>query len=262
MVELTAAASMIDEAGIVVIGNSPGIIQLCSDKAALFEHLRRCNVCELPWTASASSLDEFRALEGLPERCVVKPATGSGGSAFVALATSRAGAEVLVGLLTSLGRTAVIQEYVPEDEGEFTIGVLSLPDGKVAGSVAMRRLLNAKLSVLSRSSVGVISSGYSQGLINDFGELRVQAEAIAHALGSVGPMNVQGRVRNGSLLPFEVNPRFSASTYLRALAGFNEVDALVANVLDRTPPTFLPIRAGYYLRSLQEVYVPPSEVMQ
>ncbi len=154
----------------------------------------------------------------------------------------------------------MIQEYIPEDEGEFTIGVLSLPDGSIAGSIALQRLFHAKLSVLSRSSAGLISSGYSQGLIADFPNLRSQAERLAVSLGSVGPLNVQARVRNGVLITFEINPRFSASTYLRSLAGFNEVDALLAFVLFGEKPEFVTSRPGYYLRSLNEIYVPLEQV--
>ncbi len=233
---------------------------MCSDKAMLFDRLREIGVVELPWTARVASVDEFRAIEDLPHTCVVKPATDSGGSSFVFVATSAIEVETYVRLLTSSGRSAVIQEYIPEDEGEFTIGVLSLPDGSIAGSIALQRLFHAKLSELSRSSAGLISSGYSQGLIADFPNLRSQAERLAVSLGSVGPLNVQARVRNGVLITFEINPRFSASTYLRSLAGFNEVDALLAFVLFGEKPEFVTSRPGYYLRSLNEIYVPLEQV--
>ena len=60
-----------------------------------------------------------------------------------------------------------------------------------------------------------------------------QCEALARKLGSRGPLNVQGRLRDGVFLPFEVNPRFSASTYLRALAGVNELAIYLRNVCGR-----------------------------
>jgi carbamoyl-phosphate synthase large subunit len=260
MTELNVSAEQIASAGVTVVGNSPEVVRLCSDKAILFDRLRGTGVVEVPWTAAVASVDELPALEDLPHTCIVKPATGGGGSSSVFLATSASEVETYVHLLTSLGRRAVIQEYIPEDEGEFTIGVLSLPDGSVAGSIALRRLFHAKLSVLSRSSTGLISSGYSQGLIADFPNLCVQAERLAVSLGSVGPLNVQARVRNGALITFEINPRFSASTYLRSLAGFNEVDALLRSVLFGEKPELTFSRPGYYLRTLSEIYVPLEQV--
>ena len=73
-------------------------------------------------------------------------------------------------------------------------------------------------------------------------------------------INVQGRVRDGVLLPFEINPRFSASTYLRAMAGFNEVDTLIRHFEDGNIPARPKIKKGWYLRSLTEQYVSPEEL--
>ena len=86
-------------------------------------------------------------------------------------------------------------------------------------------------------------------------EIRRQAEKIASLLDSRGPLNIQGRVRNGVLLPFEINPRFSASTHLRTLAGFNEIDIYLQALVNKKQPGKFTIRPGYYLRSLTEVVV-------
>ena len=102
----------------------------------------------------------------------------------------------------------------------------------------------------------MISSGYSQGLIDDFPDVRFTAERIALGVGSRGPMNIQGRVRDGVFVPFEINPRFSASVYLRALAGFNEVAIYLDFLLHGLEPKPCEIRSGWYLRSLSEIVVP------
>jgi carbamoyl-phosphate synthase large subunit len=154
----------------------------------------------------------------------------------------------------------VAQEYVGIDEGEFTIGVLSLPDTEVVASIALRRALDAKLSVAYRGRGGIISSGYSQGYIDNFPSLCAQAEKIAAAIDSRGPINVQGRVREGQLLPFEINPRFSASSHLRAMAGFNEVELLLRYHISGIRPERPKIRPGWYLRSLTESFIPSEAV--
>ena len=120
----------------------------------------------------------------------------------------------------------------------------------------MRRELNAKLSLAYRGRGGIVSSGYSQGHIGEYPSVCRQAEQIAGTIGSRGPINIQGRVRGGTLLPFEINPRFSASTYLRAMAGFNEVDAMLRYLALGVEPRRPVIRPGWYLRSLTEQYVP------
>jgi carbamoyl-phosphate synthase large subunit len=268
---LSAAAERFQRAGVRIAANRPAVVTTCSDKAALFARLAQLGV-PVPWTATVTDIEAFAQRTDVPTPCVVKPATGSGGSAFVYLADSLADARAHVAWLLQNGRTPLIQEYLPVDEGEFTVGVLSRPDGSLIGSIALQRLFHAKLSVQQRSEAGLISSGYSQGLIDDFPEVRAQAERIAAALESAGPMNIQGRLRNGTLYPFEINPRFSASVYLRAMAGFNEVDAFLkasSPLVGRQSPSPLwggsgrgsfTIRPGYYLRSLDEVFVPRSAV--
>ena len=253
---LAPHAAEFERMGIHLIANSTDVVATCSNKRLFFERMQELGL-PMPKTVSVTDADDIGEI---PLPCVIKPATGSGGSNLVVLASNLDEASMYVRYLLQNSDTAVIQEYIPENDGEFTIGVLSLPNGEVAGSVAMQRLFNAKLSVLSRTKSGLISSGFSQGLIDEFPEIREQAERIALALGSVGPINVQGRMRDGVLLPFEINPRFSASTYLRTLAGFNEIDIYLRALLNGEVPGPVRISPGYYLRSLSEVRVEKREV--
>jgi carbamoyl-phosphate synthase large subunit len=102
------------------------------------------------------------------------------------------------------------------------------------GAIALKRPLSAKLSIAIRGDDFLISSGYSRGHIGPYEEICSTASAIAEAVGSRGPLNIQGRIdADGCFVPFELNPRFSASTYLRTLAGFNEVDHFIKCRLGR-----------------------------
>lgn len=254
---LTEGHEVFRAAGIPIAANSPAVTRLCSDKANFCAFANQAGFT-IPRSVAITCIEQ------MPEftyPCVVKATTGTGGSSFVFLAANASEAKLYASYILANRSAALLQEYIPEDEGEYTIGVLSLPDGSVAGSVAMRRFFNAKLSVMNKSRLGLISSGYSQGLIDDFPELRAQAEKIAGQLGSVGPINVQARVRNGLLIPFEVNPRFSASTYLRALAGFNEIDIYLQTILHGVAPRPCTVNPGYYLRSLSEVRVSKTEII-
>jgi carbamoyl-phosphate synthase large subunit len=261
LVLLGPAAEVFLKAGVRLAANSAEVIATCSNKRRFFERMQVLGL-PIPWTVAVQDREDLESLKDIPCPCVIKPCTGTGGSRFVFMAMNRSETELYVEHLLHNGHTPLVQEYVGLDEGEFTVGTLFLPDGRLVGSVAMQRLFNTKLSVLASTPAGLISSGYSQGLINDFAEVRTQAEKVAKALGSVGPMNIQGRVRKGILIPFEVNPRFSASTYLRAMAGFNEVDMYLQNVLYGIDPVVAPIRPGYYLRSFSELYLPKEAIKQ
>lgn len=256
MILLGDATDRLASEGIALIANSPEVIALFSDKDATFKQLAK-NGITIPRTTVINHIKDIDSI-GLP--CIVKPATGSGGSAGVFFAVSADEAIIYAEFIQRNGSQPIAQEYVDVNEGEFTIGVLSLPDQRVVGSIALRRDFNAKLSVSYRGRGGVISSGYSQGHIGEYPELCHQAERIAGAIGSCGPINIQARVRNGVLLPFEINPRFSASTYLRAMAGFNEVDLLLCFVSSGIVPERPIIQSGWYLRSLTEQYVPEGRL--
>ncbi len=52
------------------------------------------------------------------------------------------------------------------------------------------------------------------------------------AMGLRGPLNIQGRLTEKGLKLFEMNPRFTGITGLRALMGFNEVEACVKEWLN------------------------------
>lgn len=256
MVLLGRESERLKTAGITLLGNTADVIATFSDKNQTFKLLKSLGI-PIPLTRAIDTPDDIQAI-GLP--CIVKPATGSGGSASVFFAVTVDEAMIYAEFIRRSGSIALAQEYIDESEGEFTVGVLSLPNGVVVGSIALRRALDAKLSISYRGRGGLISSGYSQGYIDTFSEICLQAEKIARATGSCGPMNIQGRVRNGIFLPFEINPRFSASTYLRAMAGFNEVDLLIKYFSTGHISTVAGIKAGWYLRSLTERYVAAEEL--
>jgi nucleoside-diphosphate-sugar epimerase len=50
-------------------------------------------------------------------------------------------------------------------------------------------------------------------------------------LGMRGPVNIQGRITDEGMKFFEINPRFTGITWLRAMMGFNEVEECVKSWL-------------------------------
>jgi carbamoyl-phosphate synthase large subunit len=242
--------------GIRVVTNSAPIVSLFKDKKATFIKLSAFGI-PIPRTVEITNVDDIDAI-GLP--CIVKPATGTGGSTSVFFALTMDEVLIYADFIRRNGSIPIAQEYIGDEEGEFTIGVLSLPNGQLVGSIALRRILDAKLSVAYRGRGGIVSSGYSQGYIDTFPDLCRQAEQIANLIQSRGPINIQGRVRNGVLMPFEINPRFSASTYLRALAGFNEIDMLLGHLISGGLPMPKSLKPGLYLRSLAETVVAKEDM--
>jgi len=231
--------------------NSQRVTVLCIDKIKTFDYLREKNI-PVPFTKIVNNSTD---LKNIPYPCIIKPSVGSGGSVFVYILENKEEAKLFLSHFKKKKIKAIIQEYIPIDEGEFTIGVLSLPNSTLAGSIALKRLFPSKLSILMKTKNRMISSGYSQGIIDNFDEIKKQAVAIARIINSKGPLNIQGRVKNGVFYPFEINPRFSASTYLRAMAGFNEIDIFLQFLFTHKKPSLPKIKYGYYGRSFTEQFV-------
>ncbi|HEY6098755.1 MAG TPA: ATP-grasp domain-containing protein, partial [Anaeromyxobacter sp.] len=214
------------------------VIATCSDKGETAEAVARAGL-RAPRTARCATLEAVVAAVGdgaIPYPVVLKPRSG-GGSADVFVAQDEEELRFHAKRLLAGGGPVVVQEYVGDPDHEFTVGVLHTPDGALVGSIALRRELSSLLSVRSRApnrtgraELGpelVISSGFTQGHVDDFPVVRAQAERLATALGSRGPVNVQGRLVGGDLVVFEVNPRFSGTEAMRAMAGWNAPEALV-----------------------------------
>src|SRR5262249_2137988 len=143
----------------------------------------------------------------------------------------------LLELLEGETSPMMVQEYVGRPDAEFTVGVLFDMEGRFLNSIALQRDLEPTLSVrlrvpnrTGRAELGdtlVISSGYSQGRIASSPDVTLPCERIAAALRPRGAINIQCRWTDGGVQVFEVNPRFSGTTSVRAMAGYNEPDVLL-----------------------------------
>ena len=226
----------IEAQGIFLPINTSKLITLCMNKAALNKRLDELGF-RAPRYAVVSDPEALNLIDWFP--VVVKPSVGSGGSASVYIAQNL---RELMALADYLGfgevsHDFVIQEYVGRPEDEFTVGVLHDLHGEFVDSIAVRRDLsgglNVRMAVTNRtekSELGpklVISSGVSQGRIGKYRELTEQCRKIAEALGSKGPLNMQCRFVDGTVRIFEINPRYSGTTSLRAMVGLNEPDLMI-----------------------------------
>lgn len=264
LIQISRNRELLLSCGVHLLINSDEVITASIDKLKVNRLLKQKGFA----VPSTFSVPDVSALEAndvvLPS--VIKPAIGSG-SAAVFLAQTLDEVRFFVQYLLDNGHQPVVQEYTGTAENEFTVGVLHLPDGTFAGSVVLQRQILSGLSNrfrlsnrTSRSELGnvlALSSGISQGKVVDFPGVRDQAEAIGTALGSVGPLNVQGRWDGERFLAFEINPRFSGTTPIRAMAGFNEPEILIDWYLripfeSQTPQTGLEFVRGlseYHLRN-------------
>ena len=248
-----------------VLINAPQVIATCVDKKSTFEFLSQ-NGFHVPYTVLSESADN-KINHSVSFPCIIKPALGGGGSAATFIAQDQEELNFFVRYLIKYGYHPLIQEYIPDAENEYTVGVLHSPRGKLIGTVVLRRQMLAGLSnrlrianQTGRPEMGrmlAVSSGISQGEIVEFEPVRRIAEKIAKTIGSVGPLNIQGRWDGSRFIPFEINPRFSGTTPMRALAGFNEPERMIdawlgINQNENSEGAHL----GTCIRGLTEYFIP------
>jgi carbamoyl-phosphate synthase large subunit len=255
---LTRRRGELSEVGALLLANSEAVIDTCSDKERTASFLRS-NGFSVPKTIRLETDADVARVEWLP--AIIKPTSGGGGSNLVFVAQTPRELAFFADYVRSAGSIPIAQEYVGDLNSEYTVGVLHSLGGSFIGSVALRRDLTNALSTRARiraragRRVGemlVVSSGISQGVIEDAPEIRNACERIAAAMQSCGPLNVQLRVVDGVVYVFEINPRFSGTSGFRALAGFNEADLLIRHHVDGLPIQRPSVQEGYALRSLRE----------
>jgi carbamoyl-phosphate synthase large subunit len=251
-------------AGIFLPVNPADVIATCMDKSATARFLEKSGF-RPPWTEPFLGTESIDRVPAYP--VILKPSRGAGGSRDCYIAQDRRELTVLAEYLDVGKQPFVLQEYVGTPEHEYTVGVLRDLEGRFVNSIAVRRLLHGSLTVrlavpnrTGRPELGrtlVVSTGISHGEIRDFSIVRSGCERIAEALGACGPINIQCRLVGDEVKVFEINPRFSGTTSVRAMMGYNEPDVLIRrHVLGESITPRFPYRHGWVLRSLSETVLP------
>ena len=226
----------ITDRNVLLLLNSSEVIEIGMNKKKTSDFLLN-NGFNPPQYLEINNSNEVDLIDWYP--AVVKPIIGGGGSSNVYIVQSKSELLNLAGYLhlDEVEGKFMVQEYVGSSDQEFTVGVLSSLDGEIINSIALKRMMSGQLNIrsklsnrTSRSELGknlVISSGVSQGHLGKYPQVTKQCEVIAQKINSKGPLNIQCRLVNGEVKVFEINPRFSGTTSLRAMVGFNEPDILI-----------------------------------
>lgn len=265
--ELLALSSARDEfsrEGIFLPLQPENVLALCLEKARLYAALNALGIAT-PWYRHIGSLADLS--DNPPYPLVFKPSKQSGGSTDVFIVRNDKELHFFASYLLEQHGEFVAQEYVGTAEDEFTVGVLQDTEGTLMGTIGLHRNLNVSVSrrqrvknTTDRKELGehlVISSGISQGTLSAYPQVCEPCAEVALALGGRGPMNIQCRFTNGRLCLLEINPRFSGTTSLRALGGWNEPEMLIRRHLLGQKEIPAPYSRTIYIgRRLEEVIIP------
>jgi len=205
-----------NKTGAKVITSQENIVNMCRDKYLTYEFLDKNDLNSIP-TCLPEDLGTFLKEEKFP--LVVKPREGFGSKLFH-IVVNRDELNFAIRSIENANWKPMIQKYLKNDSKEYTTGITVDSDGRqIMSSITLRKVLKH----------GQTYKAY----IDKFPKVEKICNQIAHSLGAYGPINIQTRVDtdDNKVKIIEINPRFSASCPMRTVAGINEPDIIVRNVL-------------------------------
>lgn len=240
--------------------NSQDVITRCMDKKETFNFSKN-NGIPIPKTVAIESEEDLEAIDFFP--VIIKPYVGSGGSKNVFIAQDRDELNFFCKYILKYGGKPLVQEYKGSHDKEYTVGILSDKEGNFISGIAIKRFILSGLSnrlkiqnLNNKNQILAVSSGISQGEVVINNDLLEQCKQIALTFKSKGPLNIQCRFVENKAYLFEINPRFSGTTYMRALAGVNEPDLFIRKyILNENIPKNITPKTGLMIRGLEEMFI-------
>lgn len=221
--------------GVKIVVSPLKVIEIANNKWETSEFLRRN---KFPYPFSAMTYDKKR----IEELCtkytfpyIAKPVDGAR-SIGVTMINKKAELDKI----TSYSNNFVVQEYLSDEDSEFTSGCIVVK-GRCKSVVTLRRDLKDGNTYRAYRESDYPHDSY---IIK-----------IAEKLGGEGPINFQYRIRKGMPVVFEVNGRFSGTTPLRFIFGFNEVEALVNYYLYGKEIIQPVLKKGIVLRTTSDIFI-------
>lgn len=205
-----------ESTGCKVVVSNEQVISIGNDKYLTYKFLKD-NGLKYPKTWLQTEINNSE----IKFPCILKPRVGARSKGVFIVKNK-------VDLLEKIKniKEPIIQELIGNEENEYTCGVLCL-DNKVISSIALRRYLKE-----GNTSIAEYSNSYNDKIYDYINK-------IALKLNPNGSCNLQLRCdAKGDPYLFEINPRFSGTTYMRSLFGFKEVEYTIKYLLNMETPSF------------------------
>ena len=220
-----------EEAGIKVIVSGPELLNLCREKDQMSQVL---NPIVNIFVRSFTKNDFLSAWQNqeveLP--VIAKPRDGYASKGIEIILCEEDFSKITEG--------HIIQELaIPEDgdpNRDFCLRQITKGQNPQVAEVSVQYVLDRSGQVIGKmASYNKLNNGVPIEIL-PFENEKMWADLDSLiptlvALGARGPLNLQGRITNQGLKLFEINARFTGITGLRAVLGFNEVEACIRNWL-------------------------------
>lgn len=236
LILLSSHARRFRDIGTEVLIASEDFIRRCRDK---YEFLNDLNQSFPAFVKSYRQGEAIAAIHSgeLQFPLIAKPGSGSGSEGVLILREERD--------LSQTAEDFVVQKILfptKTDPGyeEYIAGIKEQRLVQVS-ELSVQYLVGKTGRILGRcASVNRLKSGVPVEIV-PYEDLEINAAldpcvSLLVRLGLRGPINIQGRMTADGPAVFELNPRFTGITGLRAALGYNEVEAAIADYLEWDQP--------------------------
>lgn len=221
-----------EEISVYLAINSVDISSFGFNKQKTYDKLREKGI-EVPGYWKINSVEDCKQIDTFP--VVLKPNSGTSASKNIFVVFSTQELISIASYMLSLNIDIIAQEYVGNENSEYTISVTSDKDGTVIGSIIIKRNFDASITYREKIRRNghnyTVASGITQGNIVHNLCIKKEAEKIAKTLDSRFSLNIQAMVVDNRLLVIEIHPTLTGSVFVRALAGYNEPENIIRREL-------------------------------
>ena len=215
--------------GIKVMTGRPESVKLCRNKLATWQFFEKLNLPFVETKLLSRDMDP----DDIPYPAVVKPIDGSG-SAGVDIMFSK---DEMFSFIENLEQTYIAQRYLMSENRQINrrdIMYKNFP----------KQIDEVSVQFLTSSDGGIISCFMSINELKQGVPMRIRpfwrddiylaAKAMVNALieaGHFGPVNLECKITQEGPVFYEINPRFTGLSAVRAMLGFNECKAMVDHMI-------------------------------
>ena len=218
--------------GAIVIVSSQEVVKIGNDKWETVNYLKN-NGFNFPNSSLPETLESF--IKANPYPLIVKPRFGHT-SENVFLVNNK---KELNEALETCDKP-IIQEYLQDPEQEYTCGTTFI-NNEILTWISLRRTLK--------------NGNTHQAFCERTDKIDTYIKELTLSLKPYGPINFQLRVTERGPVVFEINPRFSGTTPIRALFGINEVEALVQKLIGAVNVIKHEEKEGVVIRYFENQYI-------
>jgi len=221
----------ITKAKLIVSSNQ--IVRIGNDKWETVKYLKK-NGFNYPESTLPDMVDDFLISNKFP--LIVKPRFGHT-SKNVFLVNNKK--ELFDSIIKC--NKPIIQEYLSNSNSEYTCGSVFF-DNKLISLVSLRR-------TLKNGNTYEAFSEKTNGIDK-------YIKKLTFSLKPLGPINFQLRIADRGPVVFEINPRFSGTTPIRAIFGINEVVILLKKLSGYNIDNEYEKKEGVVIRYYENQFIP------